>query len=57
VGAIVTGIVCNIFMLRNVSIVAILNSDGEQHEKSLRERLKLISYTYIIVYTLDFIAI
>ena len=44
-------------MLRNVSIAAILNSEGEQHEKSLREKLKIVTYSYIAAYTVVFIAI
>jgi len=55
--SVATGIVCNIFMLRNVSIAAILNSEGEQHEKNLRKKLKIVTYSYIAVYTLIFIAI
>ncbi len=52
-----TGVVCNIFMLRNMSIAVILNSDGESQEKDLRKKLKLVTYVYLALYTVDFVSI
>ncbi len=47
-----TGIVCNIFMLRNMSIASMISSEwiSDEEEKERRKKLLIITYLFLACY-------
>lgn len=55
--SIATAVVCNIFMLRNMSIASMLNSESPEQEARKRSVLKIVSALYLTVYVINYLAI
>jgi hypothetical protein len=52
-----TGVVCNIFMLRNMSVAVLLTCPDEKEEKKKRKVLTFTTWVFLVLYIMTYTAI